>query len=85
MPQTTTPKILCTSQQSRFHAETLENSLDVDLKQVSVSIGQTELVESSHLRLKAGVRYAFVARNGAGKSTLMRCVPSLSPCALNRF
>jgi ATP-binding cassette subfamily F protein 3 len=75
------PRIICTSQQSRFHAETLDTSLDVDLKDVSISIEQNELVEASHLRLKAGVRYALVARNGAGKSTLMRCAILLYACS----
>lgn len=56
-------KILATSQQSRFHTETLDpNSTEVDLKSVTVSIGNVELVTDSRLKLKAGVRYALVGR-----------------------
>lgn len=57
-----TPLIVATSQQSRFHAETLDTSLEIDLKGVSISIGERELISSSHLRLKEGVKYGFVGR-----------------------
>ena len=57
------PSILATSQQSRFHMETLNAAVaEIDLKQVSVSIGQNELVTDSRLKLKEGVRYALVGR-----------------------
>ena len=57
------PKILATSQQSRFHTETLDaNHSEVDLKGVTVSIEDNELVTDSRLKLKDGVRYALVGR-----------------------
>ena len=57
------PKITATSQQSRFHAGTADaNHSDVDLKEVTVSIGSLELVTDSRLKLKEGVRYALVGR-----------------------
>ncbi|KAJ7068669.1 P-loop containing nucleoside triphosphate hydrolase protein [Mycena amicta] len=76
--------ITAVSQQSRFHTETLDSSLEVDLKGVSISIGERELITASHLRFKNGVRYGLVGRNGSGKSTLLtaiadRLVPGLNP------
>ncbi|KAJ8496310.1 hypothetical protein ONZ45_g12507 [Pleurotus djamor] len=68
------PKIIATSQQSRFHAETLDTTTEVDLKGVNISIGDRELLTDSKLRLKAGVRYALMGRNGTGKSTLLQAM-----------
>ena len=63
-------KILATSQQSRFHTETLDpNSTDVDLKDVTISIGNKELITDSRLKLKEGVRYALVGRCGTNLSS----------------
>ncbi|KAJ7223921.1 P-loop containing nucleoside triphosphate hydrolase protein [Mycena rebaudengoi] len=75
--------IQATSQQSRFHTETLDTTLEIDLKGVTISIGERELISSSHLRLKQGVRYGLVGRNGSGKSTLLtaiadKLIPGLS-------
>ena len=55
-------KIIATSQQSRFHTETLDTSIEVDLKDVTISIGDRELIVGSRLKLKEGVRYALVGR-----------------------
>jgi ATP-binding cassette, subfamily F, member 3 len=79
-----TPRIVCTAQQSRFHTATLETGNEVDLKDVTISIAQNELFSGVHLRLKAGVRYALLGRNGAGKSTLLtaladKLIPGMSP------
>ncbi|KAF7302027.1 Iron complex transport system ATP-binding protein [Mycena indigotica] len=76
--------ITAVSQQSRFHTETLDTSLEIDLKGVTISIGERELIASSHLRFKNGVRYGLVGRNGSGKSTLLtaiaeRLIPGLNP------
>ncbi|KAJ7129275.1 P-loop containing nucleoside triphosphate hydrolase protein [Mycena epipterygia] len=76
--------ITATSQQSRFHAETLDTTLEIDLKGVNISIGERELISASHLRLKQGIRYGLVGRNGSGKSTLLtaiadKLIPGLSP------
>ncbi|KAJ7724833.1 P-loop containing nucleoside triphosphate hydrolase protein [Mycena metata] len=76
--------IIATSQQSRFHTETLDTTLEIDLKAVTISIGERELISSSHLRLKEGIRYGLIGRNGSGKSTLFtaiseKLIPGLSP------
>ncbi|KAJ6482821.1 P-loop containing nucleoside triphosphate hydrolase protein [Mycena vitilis] len=76
--------ITATSQQSRFHTETLLTSLEIDLKGVTIAIGERELISSSHLRFKQGVRYGLVGRNGSGKSTLLtaiadKLIPGLNP------
>ncbi|KAL0956788.1 hypothetical protein HGRIS_002907 [Hohenbuehelia grisea] len=68
------PKITATSQQSRFHAETLDTSTEIDLKDVTIAIGDRELITGSRLKLKEGIRYALVGRNGTGKSTLLQCI-----------
>ncbi|KAJ7126423.1 P-loop containing nucleoside triphosphate hydrolase protein [Mycena crocata] len=87
-PKAKTPSnlnaITATSQQSRFHAETLDTTLEIDLKSVTISIGERELISSSHLRLKDGIRYGLIGRNGSGKSTLLtaiadKLIPGLSP------
>lgn len=76
--------IHCSSQQSRFHTETLDTSKEIDLKDVSISIGERELLSGAHLRLKDGVKYALVGRNGTGKSTLFtaiadKLIPGINP------
>ena len=60
-------QVVCTSQQSRYHVDTLDTSQDIDLHGVSVQLGQTELVQDSRLKVKEGVRYALTGRNGSGK------------------
>lgn len=54
--------ITATSQQTRFHVDTLESQTEVDLHGVSISIGEKELLRDVDLRLKAGVRYALLGR-----------------------
>ncbi|GAA6005938.1 hypothetical protein JCM11491_004066 [Sporobolomyces phaffii] len=76
--------IHCSSQQSRFHEATLDTSKEIDLKDVSISIGERELLAGAHLRLKDGARYALIGRNGTGKSTLFtaladKLIPGINP------
>jgi hypothetical protein len=79
VPLATAPTTLCASQKSCFHAET---GLRVVLKQLFISIGQTELVEESHLQMKADVQHSFVTNNGVANSTLSGiCLPFLRPDA----
>ncbi|KAI0091739.1 P-loop containing nucleoside triphosphate hydrolase protein [Irpex rosettiformis] len=77
-PKTTQPKapaIVATSQQSRFHTETLNTSVaEIDLKGVTISVGHRELITDARLKLKEGIRYALVGRNGTGKSTLLQAI-----------
>ncbi|KAI0704339.1 P-loop containing nucleoside triphosphate hydrolase protein [Cytidiella melzeri] len=72
---TTNPPIEAISQQSRFHTETLDTAVaEIDLKGVTISIGQRELVADTRLKLKEGIRYALIGRNGTGKSTLLKAI-----------
>ncbi|KII94954.1 hypothetical protein PLICRDRAFT_660687 [Plicaturopsis crispa FD-325 SS-3] len=66
--------ITATSQQSRFHTETLDAGLELDLQGVTISIGEHELITDSRLKLKGGVRYGLIGRNGSGKSTLLQAI-----------
>mmetsp|Transcript_45012 Transcript_45012/g.73349 ORF Transcript_45012/g.73349 Transcript_45012/m.73349 type:complete len:662 (+) Transcript_45012:157-2142(+) len=67
--------LVATSQVTRFHiAETSSSQKDVDLKQVSISIGDLELLVDAELRLFSGVHYGLVGRNGVGKSSLLKSI-----------
>ena len=69
--------IVATTQQSRFHTETLETYCeDVDLKLLTLTVGDKELLTDADLRLFSGRRYGLVGANGSGKYAL--CHP-LSP------
>lgn len=66
------PVVSAYSQQSRFHAATITTlSKEVDLRNVNVTIDDSDLLVDSRLWLKAGVHYGMVGRNGTGKSTLL--------------
>ena len=63
------PAIVATSQQSRFHRETLvTSSKEIDLATVNISVNQLDLLVDAHLRLKEGVRYGLIGQNGVGKT-----------------
>lgn len=70
-PAVTGPRIVATSQQSRFHSATLEltSNLEVDLTTVNISIGDREILVDAKVAFRAGVRYALTGRNGTGKSS----------------
>lgn len=60
---------MATTQQSRFHSETLEtNSTELDLPGVNITVNNQELLVDAHLKLKAGTRYGLVGQNGVGKT-----------------
>ena len=66
--------IVATTQQSRFHTETLETYCeDVDLKQLTLTVGDKELLTDADLRLFSGRRYGLVGANGSGKCALPTC------------
>ena len=69
-------EIVVTTQQSRFHADATDapESKEVDIKDVTLAIGERELLSSAHLRIQEGIHYVFVGRNGTGKSTLLRAL-----------
>jgi ATP-binding cassette subfamily F protein 3 len=63
-------KIVATSQQSRFHRETLlTSSKDIDMHTVNITVNNLDLLVDAHLRLKEGVRYGLVGQNGVGKTS----------------
>jgi ATP-binding cassette, subfamily F, member 3 len=68
--------IVATSQQSRFHvdANSAPTSKDIDIKDLTLSIGGRELLDHAHLRLVEGVHYVLAGRNGTGKSTLLKAL-----------
>lgn len=69
-PAEVEPKIVATSQQSRFHRETLEVSTkDIDMHTVNITVNNLDLLVDAHLRLKEGVRYGLVGQNGVGKTS----------------
>lgn len=65
-----------TTQQSRFHADAnnAPESKEVDVKDLTLSIGKLEILSHAHLRLREGVHYVFGGRNGTGKSTLLKAL-----------
>ncbi|KAK4049385.1 hypothetical protein OIV83_004118 [Microbotryomycetes sp. JL201] len=71
-------QIHCTAQQSRFHVDTLDSSHEVDLHDVTISVGagkiERVLLQDAHVRIKNGTKYALVGRNGTGKSTLLEAL-----------
>ncbi|KAH7107697.1 P-loop containing nucleoside triphosphate hydrolase protein [Auriculariales sp. MPI-PUGE-AT-0066] len=74
-PKTAASGITATSQTSRFHVDVITTlSQELDLKQVTVAVGDVELLQDAHLRIKAGVRYGLIGRNGEGKSTLLKAM-----------
>ncbi|KAK0523295.1 hypothetical protein OC835_006300 [Tilletia horrida] len=78
-------QITATSQETRFSIDAIEHtSQELDLKLVTISIAERELIVDAHLRIKDGIHYGLVARNGEGKSTLLRAmadnlIPGLPP------
>jgi ABC-type transport system involved in cytochrome bd biosynthesis fused ATPase/permease subunit len=72
--------ITVTAQQSRFHLDAIDGrppTCEINVKDLTIAIGQNEVLNRSELFLKEGGRYALVGRNGTGKSsTLSRYLQS---------
>ena len=68
--------IVVTSQQSRFHTESIDAPTlkDIDIKDLTISIGGLELLDHANLRFQEGKHYVFHGRNGTGKSTVLRAL-----------
>lgn len=67
------PNFSATSQTTRFHTtNTVAVSKLIDIADISMSIGQKDLLAGAHLQLTAGTRYGLIGRNGVGKSMLLR-------------
>ena len=68
--------LVVTSQQSRFHVDAVDapTSKDIDVRDLSLSIGGRDLLDHAHLRFLDGVHYVLAGRNGTGKSSLLRAL-----------
>jgi ATPase subunit of ABC transporter with duplicated ATPase domains len=68
--------IVVTSQQSRFHTESIDAPTlkEIDIKDLTISVGGIELLDHASLRFQQGVHYVFHGRNGTGKSTVLRAL-----------
>jgi ATP-binding cassette, subfamily F, member 3 len=60
--------IVVSAQQSRFHTEAIDpqNLKEIDIKDLTISIGGLEILDHAHLKIQNGVHYVFHARNGLG-------------------
>lgn len=59
-----------TAQQSRFHAQKQEyTSTEITVKDLSITIGNHEILSHADLQLHPGRHYVLVGRNGVGKSS----------------
>ncbi|KAG9623357.1 ABC transporter ATP-binding protein uup-1, partial [Aureobasidium melanogenum] len=64
-----------TTQQSRFHKLKQESaSTEITVKDLSITIGNHEILSHAQLQLHPGRHYILVGRNGVGKSTLLRAI-----------
>ncbi|KAG9722368.1 ABC transporter ATP-binding protein uup-1, partial [Aureobasidium melanogenum] len=64
-----------TTQQSRFHTLKKESaSTEITVKDLSITIGNHEVLSHAQLQLHPGRHYVLVGRNGVGKSTLLRAM-----------
>lgn len=69
---TAEPTLQVTAQQSRFHTDAIDGvpaSKEILVKDLSISLGQKELLSHAELFLKEGSHYVLVGRNGVGKSS----------------
>jgi len=66
--------IVVTAQQSRFHEVEDPASRDVEVNDLSITVGKREILQHTRLVLKAGLRYVFFGRNGLGKSTVLKAL-----------
>lgn len=66
--------IVVTAQQSRFHEVEDPASRDIEVNDLSITVGKREILQHTRLVLKAGLRYVFLGRNGLGKSTVLKAL-----------
>jgi len=67
-------KIVVTAQQSRFHEIDDPASKDIEINDLSITVGKREILQHTRLVLKSGLRYVFLGRNGMGKSTVLKAL-----------
>lgn len=67
---------MVTTQQSRFHVDATDapTSKDIDVKDLTLSIGGRDLLDHVRLQILEGVHYVLAGRNGTGKSSLLRAL-----------
>jgi len=68
------PNVVVTAQQSRFHEVDDPAAKDIEINDLSITVGKREILQHARLVLKAGLRYVFVGRNGLGKSTVLKAL-----------
>lgn len=56
------PRIIATSRQTRFNPLVQGDAGEVDLHDVTVSVGERELLIDGRIRLKGGVKYGMIGR-----------------------
>lgn len=62
-----------TSRTTRFHTnDSTTTSKLIDIADISMAIGDKDILSGGHLQLTAGARYGLIGRNGVGKSLLLR-------------
>jgi ATPase subunit of ABC transporter with duplicated ATPase domains len=70
------PLLQASSQPTRFdpQIEAASAKHELDLKDVSITLAQKEILNNVHLKLKPGVRCVLHGKNGVGKSTVLRAI-----------
>ncbi|GLB34832.1 putative ABC transporter [Lyophyllum shimeji] len=72
----TSEGLVVSAQQSRFHVDATDapSSKEIDIKDLTLSIGGRDLLSHANLTLRENRHYVLVGRNGTGKSTLLRAL-----------
>jgi ATP-binding cassette subfamily F protein 3 len=67
-----------TAQQSRYHTDMLAleapTTKEILVKDLSITLGDKEILARTELFLKENGKYVLVGRNGVGKSTLLKAI-----------
>jgi ATP-binding cassette subfamily F protein 3 len=67
-----------TAQQSRYHTDMLAleapTTKEILIKDLSITLGDKEILARTELFLKENGKYVLVGRNGVGKSTLLKAI-----------
>ena len=56
------------------------HSVSIDLKNIDLSYGSTQVIKDVSLSIKQGEFFAFLGPSGCGKSTLLRLVAGFEEC-----
>jgi hypothetical protein len=62
MTANTVPRVVATSRQTRFNPLVQGDAGEVDLHDVTISVGERELLVDGRVRLKSGVKYGMIGR-----------------------